>query len=344
MKAVLLKRHGNLDNLAVGEIPDPSPGPGEVLIKTRFAALNHLDLWVVGGIPGIEIPMPHIPGADGAGEVVGLGAGVEQFKIGDRVMLNACIWCGQCEFCVAGEQSLCVKLQLIGEHRSGTLGEFFVAPANSLELIPEGIDFQKAAAFSLVFQTAWRMLISQGGLRAGEDVLIHGIGGGVSLAALSIAKLAGARVFVTSSSSDKLERSRQLGADFVYNYQDQDVVREVLQATRRRGVDLVVDNVGAATWLQSLKLARKGGRIVNCGATTGANPQTEIRLIFWKQLHIIGSTMSNAAEYRQLIRLLGQGQLSPVVDRTFPFEEAPAAFERLSEGSQFGKILIEAPA
>jgi len=219
-----------------------------------------------------------------------------------------------------------------------------VAPANSLERIPENIDFQKAAAFSLVFQTAWRMLMSQGALRAGEDVLIHGIGGGVSLAALSIARLAGARVFVTSSSPDKLERARQLGADFVYHYEKQDVVREVLDATGKRGVDLVLDNVGAATWLQSLKLARKGGRIVSCGATSGANPETEIRLIFWKQLRIIGSTMSNVFEYRHLIRLLGQGKLSPVVDHTFPLALAPAAFKRLSDGCQFGKILIEMPA
>ena len=344
MKAVLLKQHGNLEKLHVGEALKPSPGPGEVLIKMQFAALNHLDLWVVGGILGIEIPMPHIPGADGAGEVVASGPGTKRFKNGDRVMLNACIWCGQCEFCLAGEQSLCIKLQLIGEHKSGTLAEFFVAPENSLEMIPQNIDFKKAAAFSLVFQTAWRMLMSQGGLRAGEDVLIHGIGGGVSVAALNIAKLAGARVFVTSSSSDKLERAKQLGADFLYNYQEQDVVREILDATRRRGVDLVLDNVGAATWLQSLKLARKGGRIVSCGATTGANPKTEMRLIFWKQLRIIGSTMSNAAEYRHLIRLLGQGSLSPVIDRTFPLEQAGDAFNRLSEARQFGKILIEAPA
>lgn len=340
MKALLLKQHGSLDNLSLGEVEVPTPGPSQVLVRTRAAALNHLDLFVVDGIPGIEVPMPHIPGADGAGEVAALGSAATRFKVGDPVMVNACVWCGQCEFCLTGEHSLCVKLQLLGEHLDGTLAEYFVVPENSLEPIPKGIDYETAAAFSLVFQTAWRMLITQARLRAGEDLFIHGIGGGVSLAALQIAKLAGARVFVSSSSNRKLEKATALGADFGFNYKDQDVVQEVARVTGRRGVDVVLDNVGAATWLQSLKIARKGGRIVNCGATTGPNPRTEIRLIFWKQLQIQGSTMSNAAEYRSLVRLLGQGRLSPTIDRTYPLEEAPTAYKRFSKSQQFGKIVL----
>lgn len=341
MKALLLRQQGGLDNLSFGELPKPHPTFGQVLVRMRAAALNHLDLFVVQGIPGIQIPFPHVPGADGAGEVAAVGDGVQRFKIGDRVMLNACVWCGQCEFCLAGEHSLCIRLQLIGEHLPGTMGEFFIAPEDNLEAIPNQIDFQQAAAFSLVHQTAWRMLMSRGKLQAGEDVFIHGIGGGVSLAALGIAKLAGARVFVSSSSSEKLKRAAQLGADFGFDYGEQDVVRKVMEATGRRGVDLVVDNVGAATWLQSLRLVRKGGRIVTCGATTGPNPKTDIRLIFWKQIRILGSTMSSASEYRKLVGLMGQGKLSPVIDRTYRLDEAPQAFKRLSNGHQFGKILIQ---
>ena len=340
MKAVLLSEHGSLNNLSIGEAPEPAPGPGQVMVQTGAVALNHLDLFVIDGIPGVKTPLPHIPGADGAGEVVALGEGVSRLKVGDRVMLNACVWCKKCEFCLAGEHSLCIRLQLIGEHSAGTLAEFFRAPEDSLEVIPENVSYSEAAAFSLVHQTAWRMLVTQGELRAGQDVFIHGIGGGVSLAALGIAKLAGARVFVSSSSQEKLERAIKLGADFAYDYSKQKVVNQVMEETGRRGVDLVLDNVGAATWLQSLQLVRKGGSVVTCGATTGPNPQTEVRLIFWKQIRIIGSTMSNATEYRQLIKLLGQRKLSPVIDRSYPLDQSISAFQRLSQGAQFGKILI----
>ncbi len=340
MKALLYRAHGDLDQVYYGEKQQPEPARGEVLVRTRAAALNHLDLWVLGGLPGIRLEMPHVPGSDGAGVVQGVGEGVTRFAVGDRVMLNACLWCGRCEFCVEGEHSECVRLRLIGEHGDGTLAEFFVAPETSLEPIPEGVGFEEAAAFSLVFQTAWRMLATRAALQAGEDVFIHGIGGGVSSAALQIAKLVGARVLVSSSSDVKLKRARDAGADFTVNYREQDVVREVMSETGKRGVDVVVDNVGAATWLQSLKLVRKGGRIVTCGATTGANPATEIRLIFWKQIQILGSTMSTAAEYRRLVRLLGQGKLRPVIDRTFPLAQGKAALEHLREGRQYGKVVL----
>lgn len=340
MKALLYRDHGNLDQVYVGEAERPRPGAGEVLVRTHAAAFNHLDLFVLAGIPGIELTMPHIPGSDGAGIVAEVGAGVTRFSPGQGVMLNACLWCGQCEFCLAGEQSLCVKLHLIGEHRPGTMAEFFAAPEANLELIPEGVEHRQAAAFSLVFQTAWRMLHTRAGLRAGEDVFIHGIGGGVSSAALKICKLAGARVFVTSSSDEKLEKARQEGADFTYNYIDQDVVREGLRETDKRGFDVVVDNVGKKTWLQSLKLVRKGGRIVTCGATTGPDPETEIRLIFWKQIQILGSTMSSSAEYRRLVRLLGRGVLRPTIDRVFPLEEGREALRYLQQSKQYGKILL----
>lgn len=340
MKAVLLRSHGGLEQVAVGQVDVPHPGPGEVLVRTRAAALNHLDLFVVGGLPGIHLQMPHVLGADGAGVVEEVGAGVKRLVAGQRVMLNACLWCGQCEFCLQGEESLCVSLRLVGEHVPGTFAEYFVVPEANLEPIPENVGYQEAAAFALVFQTAWRMLITQAGLRPGEDVFIHGIGGGVASAALEIVKLIGARAFVSSSSGQKLERAREAGAVLACNYREVDVVRAVLEATGKRGVDVVVDTTGASTWLQNLKMVRKGGRVVTCGATTGANPQTEIRLIFWKQIRILGSTMSNRREFAQLVKLLGEGKLRPRIDRVFQLSEGAEALRYLAEGRHNGKVVL----
>lgn len=343
MKALLFRSHGNLDQVDFGEAPKPQAAPDKILVRAQAAALNHLDLFVLGGIPGVKLEMPHIPGADGAGVVEAVGAGVTRFQPGDRVMLNACLWCGRCEFCLQGEQSLCVRLRLVGEHGPGTFAEYFSAPEANFEKIPEGVSFAEAAAFSLVSQTAWRMLQTQARVGAGDDVFIHGVGGGVSSAAVQIAKVAGARVFVSSSSDEKLERAKEMGADVCYNYKSQDVVQSLLADTGKRGVDVVVDNVGRATWLQSLKMVRKGGRIVTCGCTSGPNPETEIRLIFWKQIQILGSTMSNVAEYRQLVGLLGRGLLKPVIDREFPLSQGKKALERLQEEQQFGKIVLRIP-
>ncbi len=340
MKALLYRGHGGLDQVFVGDVEPPQPEPHEVVVRTAAAAFNHLDLFVLRGIPGIKLQMPHIPGSDGAGVVKRVGRDVVRFSPGDRVMLNACLWCGRCEFCLQGEESLCIRLRLVGEHGSGTMAELFKVPEANLEPVPDGVALEEAAAFSLVFQTAWRML-KRAAIRPGEDVLIHGVGGGVSSAALQIAKLAGGRVFVTSSSDAKLEAARGLGADFGYNYKTTDVVSAVLAETGKRGVDIVVDNVGASTWIQSLQSARKGGRIVTCGATTGPNPETEIRLIFWKQLQILGSTMSNRSEYREIIRLLERRKLRPVIDRVFPLSEGPQALRHLKHKSQFGKVVLD---
>ncbi len=341
MKALAIPHHGTLDDIQLMDLDPPSPGQGEVLVKTRAAFLNRLDLFVVAGLPGVDLEMPHVLGSDGAGEVVEVGSGVDGFRAGDRVMLNPCIWCGKCEFCRQGEQSLCVRLGLKGEHAPGTFAEYFTASAASLALIPDGISFAQAAAFSLVHQTAWRLLISRGQLRPGEDVFIHGIGGGVATAALGIARLAGARVFVSSSDDAKLERARELGATFTWNYEKEDIAAQASAHTGRRGVDLVVDSVGEKTWLQSLKLVCKGGRVVTCGATTGPNPKTEIRLIFWKQISILGGTMSNVAEFNRVVHLLGEGRLRPVIDLALPLEQGKDALLRLSQGRQFGKIVLE---
>ena len=340
MKAILIRQHGGLDQVRFGELETPEVRPGHVLVRTRAAALNPLDLFVVGGLPGLELEMPHILGSDGAGTVEAMGEGMARLKAGDRVMLNAVLSCGQCEFCVQGEDSMCIDLRLVGEHCHGTCAEYFLVPEGNLEKIPERVSFQEAAAFSLVFQTAWRMLKTRARIRPGEDVFIHGIGGGVSSAALQIVKLCGGRAFVSSSSDEKLQRARELGADFGYNYATTDVVKEVRAQTGRRGVDIVFDSVGEATWLQSIKMVRKGGRIVTCGATTGPNPTTEIRLIFWKQIDILGSTMSNRREYQELLSLLCRGQLKPVIDKVFSLSEGKRALEYLKNQKQFGKVVL----
>ncbi|MFQ5739140.1 MAG: zinc-binding dehydrogenase [Acidobacteriota bacterium] len=341
MKAIVIHRHGGLDQVGYEVVDRPVVRDHQVLVRTRAAALNHLDLFVLGGIPGVELEMPHVPGSDGAGVVEAVGGRGDRFDPGDRVMLNACLWCGKCEFCIQGEQSLCTQLHLVGEHGPGTFAGYFLVPEANLEKIPEGVTFEEAAAFSLVFQTAWRMLQTQARIRAGDDVFIHGIGGGVSTAALQITKLAGGRAFVSSSSDRKLEEARRLGADFCFNYSQTDPVRSVLRLTEKRGVDIVVDNVGNATWKQSLKMVRKGGRIVTCGATTGPSPRTEIRLIFWKQIQIFGSTMSNCLEYRRLIKLLGLGKLKPVISHVLPLSEGKRALELLADQQQFGKIVLK---
>ena len=341
MHAAVIHRHGTLDELHFQEIDRPQVDPGHILVRARAVALNRLDLFVLEGIPGVNLEMPHVMGSDGAGIVEEVGQGVSRLEPGDQVMLNPGLSCGQCEFCVQGEHSLCIGFGLMGEHTGGTFAQYFQAPEANFERMPSGVSFEEAAAFSLVTQTAWRMLKTRARLRAGEDVFIHGIGGGVASAALQIAVLSGARTFVSSSSETKLEQARELGADHCFNYTTADVAKEVYKLTGKRGVDVVVEGPGAATWLQSLKMVRKGGRIVTCGATTGANPQTELRLIFWKQIEILGSSMSSRREYQEIIELLSRGKLRPVIARVFPLSQARDAIEFLQNQSQFGKIVLQ---
>ncbi len=340
MIGAFFSANGGPEVLGVGELVQPNPGPGQVRIRVRAAALNHLDLFVRAGLPGIKLAFPHVPAADGAGEIDALGDGVTGFGIGDRVLVQPGLFCGRCEFCRSGEQSLCVAFGIVGEHSPGTAAEFAVVPAANVYPVPAALDWNEAAAFPLAYLTAWRLVLGRGRLRAGEDVLIHGVGGGVGMAALQIARLAGARVIVTSSSDDKLERAKALGAAVGLNYRKVDVEREVRTLTAKRGVDLVVDSVGEATWMCSLKSVAKGGRIVTCGATSGPNPAEEIRLVFWKQVSILGSTMSNLREFDELLRAVGSGLLRPVVDRVFPLAEARAAFDRLERAEQVGKVVL----
>ncbi|MDY6780110.1 MAG: zinc-binding dehydrogenase, partial [Halobacteria archaeon] len=276
MKAVQFSEHGGRDVLEYSDFDEPEVGRDEVLVDVKAGALNHLDVWTRKGLPGVELELPHIPGSDAAGVVEEVGEGVTRFEAGDRVAVSAGVSCGDCEFCRHGEESMCVDYHIVGEHVRGVHAERAAVPEDNLVGVPEGVDWETAAAAPLVFQTAWRMLMTRGDLGAGETVLVLGASGGVGHAAVQIADHAGAEVYATASSEEKLEAAEELGADHVLNYEEVDFADEVREATGGRGVDMVVDHVGAATWRDSLKTLAKGGRVVTCGATTGGNPETDI--------------------------------------------------------------------
>lgn len=342
MKALTLTATGGLERLSLQTLPDPVPAsPEDVLVRIHAAALNRLDLWVVEGLPGVRYQFPHIMGADGAGVVVSAGPAVEGVAPGDRVMINPGISCGRCEWCRAGEQPLCPGFGLLGEHRPGTIAEYVVVPGRNLLPVPDGFSWAEAAAFPLATLTAWRMLMTRARLQPGETVLIWGIGGGVALAALAIAKLAGARVIVTSRAEAKLARARELGADHALLDAGQDLSREIRALTGRRGVEVVVETVGAATWEQSLRCLARRGRLVSCGGTSGPMVSTDVRKLFWYQWSILGSTMGSDAEFAAIARRAAQGRLRPELDRTYSLAGAAEAFARLARSEQLGKIVIE---
>jgi NADPH:quinone reductase-like Zn-dependent oxidoreductase len=345
VRAAVLTATGGIEQLHISDVPDaPTPKAGEVRVAIRAAALNHLDLFVADGLPGTAERFPHIVGADGAGVIESVGPGVTTVRVGDRVMINPGISDYTCEFCRAGEHSLCVSYRLLGEHLPGTIAELVTVPAHNVAQIPRlqhELSWAEAAAFSLVTLTAWRMLVTRARVKAGETVLVWGIGGGVSLTALRIAKLLGARAVVTSSDDGKLEAAKTLGADVTLNHRTQKVSQEIRALTNKRGVDVVVENVGAATWDESLRSLCRGGRLVTCGATSGPQVGLDIRRLFWHHWSILGSTMGNAAEYAEIVRRLGDGQLRPVVDRVYPMTEIRKAYERLAKGEQLGKVVME---
>jgi zinc-binding alcohol dehydrogenase/oxidoreductase len=326
VRAVRIHEDGGPEVLVLEEAPDPEPGPGEVLVRLRASALNHLDIWIRKGLP--SVPKPRILGADGAGVVEALGDGVTGFELGERIVINPGIETGD------------GRIHVIGEHGDGTNAELIAVPATNVHPIPEGLSFEEAAAFPLVFETAYRMLVTRAGLREGEWVLAWGIGGGVSTAVLAIAKALGARVLVTSSSDAKLERARELGADATVNHAPGDVKAAVQEATDGRGIDVVVENVGEATWATSLQVAAPGGRITVCGATSGPNPPAALHRIWWKQLSILGSTMGTGEDFAGAYELVASGRALPVVDSVLPLEEIRAAHERLEAGEQLGKIVL----
>lgn len=329
MKAVRIHEDGGPEVLRYEAVDDPTPAASEVLVELRAAGLNHLDVWVRRGLP--SVPKPRILGADGAGIVAALGEGVDGFEIGDRVVVNPGIPHNG-------------RITVIGEHTDGTYCELKAIPATQLYALDDALSFEQGAAFPLVFETAYRMLVTRASLREGEWVLIWGIGGGVALAAFEIARALGARTIVTSSSDEKLERARALGADAAVNHADGDVVQAVKDATAGAGADLVVETVGEATWERSLAAAAQEGRVVVCGATSGHSPPARLYRLWWKQLSIFGSTMGMPADFEGAYELIRSGAARIHLDRTFPLADAASAHERLESGAQFGKVVLTIPA
>ena len=342
MKAVVFDEHGGPGVLHYRDVPDPKPGRGEVLIEVKATSINHIDIFLRRGMPGVTVRMPKIVGSDAAGIIRELGIDVEGLSIGTRVTINPGISCGRCEFCAAGFGSQCVSYAMVGENRDGAYAELVSVPAHIVLPIPDSVSFEDAAAAPLVFLTAWSMMVVKGNIRPGEDVLILGAGAGVGTAAIQIAKMVGCRVFATASTTEKLERARRLGADVLIDYKTDEFDKRIRELTNRRGVDVVVDYIGADTWVRSLRSARRGGRVLTCGATTGFDPQTDLRQIFFRQVQVIGSTMGSHREFLDVMKCVFRGQLKPVIDRVLPLSEARGGHELIEERSVFGKIVLVA--
>jgi NADPH:quinone reductase-like Zn-dependent oxidoreductase len=343
MKAVIFSEHGGTDVLRYTDVPEPVIGARDVLVRVRACALNHLDIWVRQGMPGVKIPLPHVDGCDIAGEVAKIGADVSNVRVGDRVVLSPGVSCGQCEECLAGKDNQCRQYSLLGYMYDGGYAEYVKAPSVNALSMPANLSFEEAAAVPLVFLTAWHMLITRAQLKPSEDVLILGAGSGVGSAAIQIAKRAGARVIATAGSEAKLAKAKELGADEAINHSQQNIADEVRRITNRRGVDIVFEHVGQATWEQSIRSLAIGGRLITCGATTGFEGKIDIRYLFSRNLSILGTYMGGKAELFDVLKLVERGELKPVVDRVFPLEQAAAAQERLEHREQFGKIVLRVP-
>jgi NADPH:quinone reductase-like Zn-dependent oxidoreductase len=343
MKAVIFSEHGGPEVLRYTDVAEPAIGPNEVLVRVRACALNHLDLWVRGGLPGVSIPLPHILGSDIAGEAAQVGAHVQGVEIGEKVLLSPGISCGHCPQCLAGNDNQCRHYTLFGYMVDGGYAEYVRAPAVNVIPMPEGRSYEQAAAVPLVFLTAWHMLITRAGLKPAEDVLILGAGSGVGSAAIQIAKVAGARVIATAGSEEKLAKAKELGADEVILHSKQEIATEAKRLTNRRGVDVVFEHVGQATWEQSIRSLAVGGRLVTCGATTGWEGKIDIRYLFSRHLSILGSYMGSKAELYSVLELVGRSLLKPVIDTTIPLAHAAEAHKRLERREQFGKIVLRVP-
>jgi NADPH:quinone reductase-like Zn-dependent oxidoreductase len=342
VRGLTISVHGGLDRI---ELRDDLPVPElshetDVRVRIRAAAINHLDLFVIGGLPNVHITPPWVLGSDGMGVVDSVGSAVTSVSAGDTVLINPGISDRTCHYCLTGDQPLCLDYAILGEQRPGTLAEFVVVPEVNVARIPATSDEAEAAGFTLATLTAWRMLVTRADLQPGEHVLIWGIGGGVALACLQIAKLIGAHVTVTSSSDDKLARARDLGADDTINYVGVDVGREMRRRTQKRGVNVVVDTVGEATWSQSLGALGKKGRLVTCGGTSGPMVTTDVRRLFWNQWSILGSTMGSESEFQAIVAHFNAGRLRPPVDSVYPLADGREAFERMQNGEQFGKLVM----
>lgn len=340
MNAVVYFEHGGPEVLRYTEVTEPLIDPNEVLVRVRACALNHLDLWVRRGIPGVLIPFPHIPGSDIAGEVAKVGANVANLRVGDRVLLAPGISCGACQFCLAGKDNFCRQYTMFGYMVDGGCAEYVKSPAANVIPIPDHLSFEEAAAIPLVFLTAWHMLVTRAELKPAEEVLVLGAGSGVGSAAIQIAKVAGARVIATAGSDHKLKKAKELGADEVILHTRPDLANEVKRLTGRRGVDVVVEHVGQATWEHSIRSLAFGGRLVTCGATTGHEGPIDLRYLFTRQISLLGSYMGSKSELFAVLELVGRGLLHAVIDTVLPLEQTAEAHERLEQREHFGKIVL----
>jgi NADPH:quinone reductase-like Zn-dependent oxidoreductase len=340
MKAVRFHQHGGPEVLRYEDAPDPVPAPGRVIVRVRACALNHLDLWERRGLDRVPLPLPHISGSDVAGVIVDSGGG--ELPPGTRVLLQPGLRCGACRACAEGRENECVRYDVLGLRSDGGYAEFVSVPAENAIAIPDHLDFVRAAAFPLTFLTAWHMLVTRGGVREGDVVLVLAGGSGVGQAAIQLARHAGARVFATSAPA-KAERTRALGAEAVFDHYTADFAHEVRRATSGRGADIVIEHVGQATWDRSIRALATAGRLVTCGATTGPAGMLNLQHLFARQLSILGSYMGRFSELLAALPLLYDGRVTPIVDEIFPLARVADAQRRLEEKGQFGKIVLETP-
>ncbi len=340
MKCVRIHRHGGFENLSLEDIDPPRIAPDEVLVNVKATSINHLDLWVRQGIPGVKFPLPIIPGVDAAGAVAEQGEAVRHVAVGDRVVVAQGISCGHCHHCLNGNDNLCRDYKLIGEHRDGADAEYLVVPSRNVIPLSDKISFEAAAASALVFLTAWQMIVDKAGVKPGDDVLVVGGSSGVGSAGIQIAKLFGARVIATTSTDQKAEKLKELGADEVINYRKQSVLNEVRRLTAKRGVDVVFEHVGKSVWDESIRSLTKGGALVTCGATSGYDAVTDLRYVFYKQVRILGSTMGRKGDLLPILECLERGTLKPVIDRVLPMSEVREAHRIVEAGEHVGKVVL----
>jgi len=342
MKATVFKEHGSVDKLVYTDFAEPEISSSEVLVNVKACGINHLDIWVREGMPGVTLPLPHILGCEIAGEIAGIGCEIKvrDLSIGQRVLIAPGISCGKCEFCLSANDSLCHEFKIMGFQVNGGYAEYAKAPVENIIPISDKLSFEEWAAVPLVFLTAWNMLKTRGNLATGETVLIHAAGSGIGSAAIQIARLSGADVITTVGSDGKLEKARELGADHVINHSKEDFADKVNEFTDGKGVDLVFEHIGPETWEKSMLCLKRGGRIVTCGATSGPTVSLDIRFLFAKQLSISGCYMGSRSELLKILELVESGRLKPVVDSVFPLKDAVAAQTKMLDRKQFGKIVL----
>lgn len=343
MKASFVRKAGGPEVIEFGELPTPTPSATQVLVRVKFAGLNHLDLWVRRGLASLKVEYPRILCCDGAGLVEAVGSEVSGFVPGEEVILHPGISCSHCEACLSGWESLCPQYHILGESMDGCGAQYIAVPAANLFRKPKNLSLSAAASIGLTFTTAWQMVVRRANIQPGDRVLIHAAGSGVSSAAIQIARLYKAEIIATAGTEEKLERARSLGALHTINYRQKNFLEEVKRITNKRGVDVIIDHTGKDLWEGNIRALRSGGKIVLCGATSGPNATTNLAHVFFRQLEILGSTMGTKADFPRMLNLVEKGELAPVVDRVFPLEDAPLAHARLEQREQFGKVVLEVP-